>query len=175
VSRVGRAGAVAAALLGTALLGPALAACSPDAAPRAPAPVTSGWPGCRTIGAFADPGGGVPPYPAGAVPAGFVPQRAVLCQTTTRDGTGGSRTVDLERTATDIDPLLTYLDQPDEPPTDGACTADGWVEPWLFLLDSAGRFVRPAIPVDECGKPLGRGSDPDRTPWLTLAYTDLER
>ena len=179
----GRAGTV-----GAVLLALALGACSapaddpyvpPPLAPRTPAPVSSGWPGCQAVGAFTDPGGGVPPAPWGSVPNGFVPQRAVLCQTTTRDDPAGSsagtRTVRLERTATDLAPLLTYLARPDEPPVDGACSADAWLPPWLFLVDAQGRYLRPAIPVDGCEKPLGWYEDRDRMPWLTLAYTDRER
>ena len=43
----------------------------------------------------------------------------------------------------------------------------------LMLVDDAGRFVYPEIPVDGCGKPLG-WYDRDARPlvWNRLTYTD---
>ena len=49
--------------------------------------------------------------------------------------------------------LVAALRLADEPATDGACTADLPFVPWLALLDDRGRWVRPGVPRDACGKP----------------------
>jgi len=172
VTRAGRACAAAAVAL---VLAPATA-CSVlqgPAAPRTPAPVQAAWPGCEAVGAFVDDR--APELTgAGAVPDGFTATRVVLCTTADReDAAGAEVSVELERSSADVGPLLTYLARPSERATDGPCTADGWLGPWMFLLDDAGRYVVPAIPVDRCGKPLG-WSDREAEPfaWEKLAYTD---
>ena len=107
------------------------------------------------------------------MPSGFAPVTVVLCQEGGTPDAAGDPVGGLERTSTEVGPLLTYLDQPSKRPSDGPCTADGWLAPWLFLLDADDRYVAPAIPVDGCGKPLGWGDrDRDRLAWLTLPYTD---
>lgn len=170
MTRAGRAGATGVALLVLALVG----ACSTlalPAAPPTPAPVHPVWPGCAALGAFADPGVG--PVDVGGVPSGFSATTVVLCEESERqDARGDTIEVGLERTSTGVGPLLTYLAQPSERPSDGACTADAWLAPWLFLVDGGGRYVAPAIPVDGCGKPLGWYEDRDRLAWQTIAYTD---
>jgi hypothetical protein len=144
-------------------------ACSaPD---RAPAPVQVSWPGCAAVGAFLDDRG-QGPSGVGGVPSGFAPVRVVLCQDGhDPDAAGDPAGGGLERTSTEVGPLLTYLDQRSERPSEGPCTADGWLAPWLFLVDADDRYVAPAVPVDGCGKPLG-WEDRDRLAWLTLPYTD---
>jgi len=78
-------------------------------------------------------------------------------------GRGASRPARLE-----VGALLTYLSEPSEEPTDGACAAIGIGRPWLFLLDASGRYLAPAILTDECGLPLGwRGDQPA---WETIPY-----
>ena len=171
MSRAGRARATSVALLVLALVGACSTATGP-AAPRTPAPVQASWPGCEAVGAFTDDRDrGQGPTGVGTVPSGFTPTRAVLCEESSRtDAAGDPVPVDLERTATRIDPLLSYLARPDEPPTDGACPAIGFLPPWLYLLDGSDRYVAPAIPRDGCGLPVDwRGSD---AAWRTLAYTD---
>ena len=66
---------------------------------------------------------------------------------------GGADLIAAEERATDIAALLAALRLPDEKPTDGACTADMVITPWLALVDEAGRWIRPGVPVDACGKP----------------------
>src|SRR5690625_4646734 len=51
----------------------------------------------------------------------------------------------------DLTPLLDALARESEPPTDGACMAMYEVKPVIFLVDAAGRPVRPQWPVNECG------------------------
>ncbi|MGI3786309.1 MAG: hypothetical protein ACRYG2_36660 [Janthinobacterium lividum] len=172
MTRAGRTGAAGAALLVLALVGSCSTAAGP-AAPRTPAPVGASWPGCTGVGAFDDPNGRGGPAGPGGVPDGFAARTVVLCEVGERtNARGDTVSVDLERTSTQVGPLLTYLARPSEPPSAGACTADGWVAPWLFLLDAGGHYVAPAIPVDGCGKPLGWYDDRDRPAWATPAYTD---
>ena len=160
---------------GTALVLALLGGCSATAqpvAPRPPASVQVAWPGCAAVKDGRDD-----PYVeragVGGVPEGFVATAAVLCEQSEReDATGSTVGVDLERTANDVGPLLAYLAQPDERPTSGACTADGWAPPTLYLLDTGGGYVAPAIPVDGCGKPLGWEHRDAGLAWETLPYTD---
>ncbi|WP_157719875.1 hypothetical protein [Microlunatus sagamiharensis] len=99
----------------------------------------------------------------------------VLCEAETGVDADGKVVVlrGVERTSTEVRPLLTYLAQPDERPSPDPCTLDGWVMPPMVLVDDAARFVYPTIPVDGCGKPLG-WYDRDARPlvWDRLTYTD---
>lgn len=164
----GRAGTAGAVLLVLALGG----ACTAFAPPRRPAPVQASWPGCAAVGAFVDDRG-QGPTGVGGVPAGFTPTTEVLCDQGERQTAAGDTVgVDLERTSTEVGPLLTYLAQPSKRTSSGACTADGWLPPWLFLVDASGHYVAPQIPVDGCGKPLGWYVDRDRLAWETSPYSD---
>ncbi len=146
-------------------------ACSALAAPRTPAPVQASWPGCEALGAFVTDRG-QQPSGQGGVPSGFTPDRVVLCEREVRTTAAGEVGVELERSATDVGPLLIYLARPSERSSNGPCTADGWLAPWLFLLDADGRYVAPEIPVDGCGKPFGWYDDRDHLAWQRPAYTD---
>jgi hypothetical protein len=85
---------------------------------------------------------------------GFTPVAAVICaQTFERRPDGGEDMVAIESRADDIAALVKTLRLPDEPRTDRPCTADLVIPPWLALLDGQGRWVRPGVPYDECGKP----------------------
>lgn len=170
----GRAYAAAAAALVLAL-GAGCSSSPQPAAPRGAAPIQTGWQGCEHAGAFADPESDAAPPPSGGVPSGFAATSVVLCVAETGVDADGDVVVlrAVERTSTEVRPLLTYLAQPDESPSDDPCTADGWVMPPMVLVDDAGRFVYPEIPVDGCGKPLG-WYDRDARPlvWNRLTYTD---
>jgi hypothetical protein len=96
-----------------------------------------------------------PGTPAGAVPAGFAPVAAYLCDpyATQDDAQGtwsGSR---LTRYEGDLAPLLAALAEPDEPASGGACPAIGFAGPLLWLGDAGGRFVHAAYPATGCGMP----------------------
>ncbi|MFC0503038.1 hypothetical protein [Micromonospora costi] len=86
----------------------------------------------------------------------FTPVAAVLCgqQVTARPG-GGQDLVATEQRADEVTDLVSALRLPDAPRAAGPCTADMVVPPWLALLDDRGRWLRPGIPVDGCGKPRG--------------------
>jgi hypothetical protein len=85
---------------------------------------------------------------------GFHPVAAVLCRTLpVRRPDGSTLLVATESRASDVTALVAALRLPDEPLTAGMCTADLILTPYLVLLDQPGRWVRPGVPVDECGKP----------------------
>ncbi|MEV1332005.1 hypothetical protein AB0J20_20795 [Micromonospora costi] len=86
----------------------------------------------------------------------FTPVAAVLCgqQVTARPG-GGQDLVATEQRAEEVSDLVPALRLPDAPRAAGPCTADMVVPPWLALLDDRGRWLRPGIPMDGCGKPRG--------------------
>lgn len=176
MTRAGRVVAAGAAALVLAL-GGACSTSSEPAAPRDEAPIQTGWQGCEHAGAFADhdSGSDAAPPPSGGVPSGFAATSVVLCVAETGVGADGDVVVlrGVERTSTEVGPLLTYLAQPDERPSDDPCAADGWVMPLMVLVDDHARFVHPAIPVDGCGKPSG-WYDRDARPlvWDRLTYTD---
>ncbi|MEV0900043.1 hypothetical protein [Actinoplanes sp. NPDC049802] len=84
----------------------------------------------------------------------FQPVSAVVCATGPKQRpSGGSDLVEVESRADDLSRLLPTLRLPDAQSTAEACTADLPAVPWLVLLDAEGRWVRPGVPIDECGKP----------------------
>jgi hypothetical protein len=84
----------------------------------------------------------------------FVPVAAIICgHAAERRPDGGEDLVATESRADDVAALVATLRLPSEPQTDGPCTADLVRPPWLALLDAEGRWVRPGVPVDACGKP----------------------
>jgi hypothetical protein len=83
----------------------------------------------------------------------FSPVRAVVCDAKPeRRPDGGEDLVATEEWADAIDGLVAALRLPDERPTNGACTADLPLVAWFALLDADGRWVRPGLPMDACGK-----------------------
>ncbi|WP_422736562.1 hypothetical protein ACN263_23920 [Micromonospora sp. WMMD729] len=158
-----------ATLLGLGLCGLALTGCAgPGDPPKGPGPaeIAENWTSCAEIA----PQAGVLPVPRGpgtSPPAGgeprvgridptFTPVTAVLCGRDVVPGAAGGREqVAVERRADDIGPLVTALGLADEERGRGEirCTADMLVPPWLALLDEKGRWLRPHLPTDACGKP----------------------
>lgn len=156
------AGWVGMALAAGALAGGCAGTPAVPAAPVSPAPpavVHQKWPGCAALGAFRQRMADNPTPGAGSIPPGFVPTAAISCQSGERRQAGGDTLqVNLERRATAIGPLIYYLSQPSRLPSypeQQACPAMGWLRPWLFLTDRAGRWTTPALPTDACGYPLG--------------------
>ncbi|CCH20901.1 hypothetical protein [Micromonospora lupini] len=169
---------LAAALLGMGLCGLALSGCAgPANSPRDPGPaeIVEKWTSCAESAPRAGVVLPVPPgsagpsaaSPGGATPAGvepkigriapaFVPVAAVLCGREVRPGAGGGREqVATERRADEIGALVAALRLSDQVRGRGevACTADLVIPPWLALLDDQGRWLRPYVPTDVCGKP----------------------
>lgn len=60
-------------------------------------------------------------------------------------------TVEEVTLAGDLNPLLDALARKSDPPSSGACMAMLEIQPAIFLVDAAGRAVRPLWPVDGCG------------------------
>jgi hypothetical protein len=100
----------------------------------------------------------------------FHPVAAVRCrEDTQRRPDGGTDAIAVEDRADDVAALLAALRLPDAPPPSPEpsagdespgtiCTADGYIPPRLVLLDDQGRWVRPGIPRDVCGKPLAEAT-----------------
>ncbi|RZU51307.1 hypothetical protein EV385_3121 [Krasilnikovia cinnamomea] len=101
--------------------------------------------------------------------ATFHPVAAVRCrEDTQRRPDGGTDAIAVEERADDVTALLAALRLPDAPPPspepagnvppdpdpDAICPLDGYLPPRLVLRDGQGRWVRPSIPRDACGKPL---------------------
>jgi hypothetical protein len=89
--------------------------------------------------------------------ADFRPVAAVVCATDQlRRPDGGADLAATESRADDVTALVAALRLPDEPPTDGVvCTMDRPLIPFFVLLDEQGRWVRPGVPRDGCGKYRG--------------------
>ncbi|MET8364699.1 hypothetical protein ABZU53_14175 [Micromonospora sp. NPDC005194] len=162
-----------AALLGLGLCGLVMAGCAGTVnTPKDPGPaeIVEKWTSCAQVAPQAGVVLPVPPGsdgPAAPTPAGveprvgridpaFTPVAAVLCGRDVVPGAAGGREeVATERRAGDIGPLVAALGLADEERGRGdiACTADMLVPPWLALLDDRGRWLRPYLPTDVCGKP----------------------
>jgi len=112
-----------------------------------PRPVATPVPALGCGGGSADP--------AGAVPDGFIPRAAYLCDphATQDDAEGTWSGTRLTRLEGDLAPVLAALAEPDEPHWPGPCPAIGFAGPLLWLGDGAGLFVRAAYPADGCGMP----------------------
>jgi hypothetical protein len=147
------------------LLAGGLAGCaaagSPPSLPSGTAEARGLWTSCADIASAPDgpAGAGDPSSPDGSaglprLGEAFTAVAAVTCLTGPADvAGGGTDLVATEQRAEQVDALVTALRLPDEPHTADFCTADGIVLPWLVLLDAQERWVRPGIPMDECGKP----------------------
>lgn len=83
----------------------------------------------------------------------FTPIAAVVCATQhERRADGGEDLLQVESRADDIAALVAALRLPDQPPTQNPCTTDLPLVAWFALLDGAGRWIRPGVPTDSCGK-----------------------
>ncbi|WP_089019319.1 hypothetical protein [Micromonospora coriariae] len=155
------------------LLGVALVGCAGRDTGRGagddpgPARIMGKWTSCAEAAPRAGAGVVLPapdsaePVPTAEDPAigridpAFTPVAVVLCgrEIRPRPG-GGAEQVVTERRADEIGALVGALRLPDRRP-DGEiiCTADMVVPPWLALLDERGRWLRPYLPTDVCGKP----------------------
>jgi len=114
----------------------------------------------------------------------FHPVAAVMCREDTQQRPdGGTDAIAVEDRADDVAALLAALRLPDAPPpspepsagdespdSDLICTADGYSPPRLVLRDRQGRWVRPWIPRDDCGKPLAEAKAAmDKLRWTRVA------
>ncbi|MEU4401242.1 hypothetical protein [Micromonospora orduensis] len=158
------------ALLGVALSGCGEAVDGPVDEPG-PAGIAESWTSCAEAAPQAGaelpvpPGATSSPVPAASTPnapeigridPAFTPVTAVLCGREIRPRPGGGQEqVATERHADEIDALIEALRLPDQrrPKGEFACTLDMIIPPWLALLDDRGRWLRPYLPTDACGKP----------------------
>lgn len=154
-------------VLAVALIGVALGGCAGtvdgSADEPGPAPIVDAWTSCAEAAPRA---GGVLSLPDTPKPVGdepeigridpsFTPVAAVLCVREIRPRPGGGQEqVAAERRADEIKALVDALRLPDQR-ADGniACTLDMVVPPWHALLDERGRWLRPYLPTNSCGKP----------------------
>ncbi|MEV7331108.1 hypothetical protein [Micromonospora sp. NPDC093244] len=162
-------------VLVVALLGVALSGCGETVGgpvdDPGPAEIVGSWTSCAEAAPQAgaeipappaDTGSPAPPASArngpeiGRIDKAFTPASAVLCGREIRPRPGGGQEqVATERHADEIDALVEALRLPDQqrPRGEFACTLDMIVPPWLALLDERGRWLRPYLPTDSCGKP----------------------
>ncbi|MER7890773.1 hypothetical protein ABTX15_13200 [Micromonospora sp. NPDC094482] len=145
-----------------AVVGVAIAGCVPSGSPGPPTRdggpprIVERWTSCAAAAPEVGAGRPVPGAAAGLplLDDTFTPVAAVLCGQEARQRPGGGHDlVVTERRADEVTALVAALRLPDEPPSRGACTADLVLPPWLALLDERGRWLRPGIPADGCGKP----------------------
>lgn len=94
---------------------------------------------------------------AGSLPPGFRPIAVVTCteSTTEDDAVNGVATVDEEHWIGDLSSVLMAFAQPSRPQSwFSDCTASAARLPAVWLVDAAGRAVRPAFPHEAaCGLP----------------------
>ncbi|WP_433686921.1 hypothetical protein ACQP0I_24450 [Micromonospora carbonacea] len=160
-------GAVVRKVFGVAAVA-VLAACGAVAEPPAgsrPAPaltrttgtpaVESGWTSCAVDAPEAEAGPSTGALTLPRLGTGFAATAAVICQQEpTRRPDGGTDLVLTEGRSTELTALLAALRLPDGRTTADACTLELPLVPNLLLFDASGRWIRPGLPIDGCGKPL---------------------
>jgi hypothetical protein len=127
-------------------------------APLGPVPTPSGEPVVhpRWTSCAVDAGEALAGAEGIALPrldAGFTAAAAVVCdQIPERRDDGGEYLVAVESRTEDVARLVEALRLPDQPRTDDTCSMDLPGVAWFALLDGQGRWVRPGLPMDVCGK-----------------------
>lgn len=91
----------------------------------------------------------------GRLPAGFTAVAAVLCTPVVRLVDGRGQFGVAERAADrGLAPLVAALQRPSAQASPGLiCAAQLVAVPTVFLIDRAGRIVRPVLPAGQCGQP----------------------
>ena len=141
---------------GGVAVGPGVAA-GPSRSAGAPA-VHPEWRSCDVAAppekVVPDSGGDAFALPRLDGAGGFVPVAAVICAVVPeKRADGGTDLVAIEERATDVGALVEALRLPDQRATDGMCDLSLVLPPWLALVDAGGRWIRPGVPFDACGKP----------------------
>jgi len=92
---------------------------------------------------------------AGLVPPGFMAVAVLRCDpyASREDGDGTWSGALLQRLEGDLEPVITALTSPSDARSLGACAANGYVTPELWVEGADGRVVRVAVPSDGCGAP----------------------
>jgi hypothetical protein len=128
------------------LITPALAACAGPAEVAGSAPR---WESCRQAQEPAEVDAGDLPR----LDEDFAAVGAVVCGADNEQRPDGSRwLIGTEDRSDQVTALVAALRLPGEPRTDQPCTDDNPRVPWFVLLDAQGRWVRPGVPRDACGK-----------------------
>ncbi|WP_347661538.1 hypothetical protein [Micromonospora sp. B9E7] len=175
--------ALAVALLGVALAGCGGTTTKPGGGEEpGPAEIVDGWTSCAeaaprageviTVPNTATSAPAVPEPRIGRIDPAFTPIAVVLCGRGIQPGAGGGQEqTATERRAEETSALLAALRLPDQQ-ADGeiACTLDMVIPPWLALVDEQGRWLRPYLPTDSCGKPRSEVTAVlAGLPWKTVA------
>ena len=146
---------VAAAVLGAAAgcAGEAGGPGQPTGEPR----IEPAWTSCRQempTSSEPAPGGAGDTATLPRLDDSFQPVAVVVCTRGLLRAPGGvAEPPTAERRAENVTALVAALRLPDEPRTDGPCTLELYLPPFFVLLDEQGRWARPGVPLDECGKP----------------------
>ena len=83
----------------------------------------------------------------------MVPVSVIVCEVQTEARAGaGTDLVATEEHASEIAALVAAVRLPAARTQYDICTTEGQVMPWFAVVDSAGRWVRPGLSTDECGK-----------------------
>ena len=141
-------------VVATVLFG-AVAGCAGQEGDPGKPKVEPAWTSCADAGAEssgpASGGGdlaGLPP-----LDDSFQPVAVVVCTLSTlRPPSGGAKVAATESRADDVTALVAALRLPNEPKSGGVCSLELYLPPFFALLDEQGRWVRPGLPHDGCGK-----------------------
>ena len=108
--------------------------------------------------------------PGARLPAGFAAEAAILCATAIKLVHKHEEAVFTEGVADrGLAPLIAALRRPSAPATPGVSCPAQLVTLQLFLIDSDGQIIRPAIPVGGCELPLQQFLAALRhVPWVTV-------
>jgi hypothetical protein len=116
---------------------------------RPEAAVRPEWTGCPPASEI-EPAGSIDQIELPSLPANFVPSSGFLCRAMVTD----SGTTVEEKPLHRLGPLTTAFRLPSEKGTPTVCTAEGFVRPWIALIDADGRWVQAPFPLDLCRHPL---------------------
>ncbi|GAA4249203.1 hypothetical protein [Dactylosporangium darangshiense] len=122
-------------------------------APLTPVEIHDAWTSCKEV--IADPLRAPGDLPLGLerLPADFAPAEVVVCSIGSQQrADGAEEQVWAERRGDKVEALTAALRLPDVPRTDQPCTADLPGVPWFAVIDKAGRWLRPGVAADACGK-----------------------
>lgn len=98
----------------------------------------------------------------GSIPEDFEPIAVYVCDPllgidppTGDDGevVGRLPSTEPQRLEGDLAPLVAAFAEPNDPPWPGPCAASMVIVPDVWLVDDAGRAIRPAYPVTSCSQP----------------------
>ncbi|MFG2045415.1 hypothetical protein [Dactylosporangium sp. NPDC048998] len=144
--------------------------------PAAPAEVHDAWTSCRQQVGDPSPFSPAEPLKLPRLPRDFVPAAVVVCSVEPQQrADGGEDLVLAERRGTDVGALTEALRLPDQPMTAVSCTADLPGVPWFAVFDADGRWLRPGIARDVCGKLRIEAREAVRTLRLTVVATTVLR